>query len=196
MPRIRFSGLKCTRSVFHLPGLLGSEATTRKDILTCRVRTAPRHTAMMTLLADRMRRASTWSSRVSTLGTGVAIVREAGTPTVMYTTMANTNAATARDESVIMFVKVSKEVGRGGGGMSLHVQTWHRAGEMARHRTRYLPREDPSKYIALSSHLCTFPIRPMMPTPMTACSNAWKLWWTVHQFLARHTLYMSLHHAP
>lgn len=36
-----------------------------------------------------------------------------------------------------------------------------------------VPREDPSKNIALSSHLCNFPMRPTSPTPITACINAY-----------------------
>jgi hypothetical protein len=35
-----------------------------------------------------------------------------------------------------------------------------------------VPREHPSKNIALSSHLCSLPIRAMMPTPIMPCIKA------------------------
>ncbi len=48
---------------------------------------------MIVFAAERMRSASSWSSFVSTSGTGSATVRHDGMPTVMYTASANMYAA-------------------------------------------------------------------------------------------------------
>ena len=39
---------------------------------------------------------------------------------------------------------------------------------------RDVPREEPSKKMALSSHLCSLPMRPTSPAAMTACNNAYR----------------------
>lgn len=152
----------------------------------------------MVFPAERMRNASTRSCSLSTSGTGSATVRHAGIPTVRYTAREKIYAAVVQEKNpyLVSFrdsgTNEHRKWARGVGIYTLvyaenGVAPMVREGEQNRRLHKYergrcwycekvlqrnAPREEPSKNMALSSHVCSLPKRPTSPSNITACSRA------------------------
>lgn len=132
---------------------------------TCNVRIAPRHTIMIVLPADKTRIASMRSARVSTSTMGSTIVLNAGMVTVGLGNKLRGKVSPCKYALTCNVDSQTKYIYD------------YRANQYISTSLSDLntPKLDPSKNIALSSHLCILRSKPDMPTAIRACSNACRI---------------------